>query len=1547
MIAKTDISLVLVRNPFDRHIRDERVISLATMPTIAAMLREYLPFDADFCVSVDGELITRDEWDARTLRPGEQMVVMPMVQHGGGGILASIAMIAMMIVAPEIAAYIDIMAGGAFGAEGSIGFGLLTGAVGMAGSALIGGLLGSPKPPAQSSSSGAVSQSYLWNPATTQTPGGVIARAYGRVKLYGNIVAGYIENQSTGDPSQIAHMLIDLGSGPYSSLSDFQINDQPSGFYSGVTIISRMGDLNQEVIAGFNDTVSTHHIGAKVVLGTPVTRQTIGNDYDALEVLLTCPNGLYYANDAGGFDSVTIVAAVEISSDSGVTWTPIGGTAAVSARTFGPAGYWSLGSWLNPDDPAAPLMQKVPVWVEVQKGSSVYADHLEGVRQYLFGGDGYNSWRWMAQASTIATQALPTFSISGAAQSLITKLIRVDGLTRGTSYQVRVTNQSVDHTHESRYGDALYFAEIHEIIHGDFQYPRTVLAGVTALATNQLSGSIKFSCMADAAIVRVWNGSAWASQWSNNPAWVCWDILTQPVLDNSLNVVRYDGLDPSRLVLSSFVAWATFCDAAVPDGMGSVEPRCRYDGIFDTATTLWDAALQVCLTARAQLVMRGTSIAVVVDDVRATPSQLFSVGNTAVAGFGETYMPMQDRAASIEVSYINSASQYVRDMITVVNPAITESTAQRLQVGMPGITRASQAWRECNFRLKRNELLRRTGTLSVDIDALACTVGDMIWVQNDVTQWGVGGRAGSGSTTTRLVLDQSITLLSGKTYELKLRLDDDTFVTRAITTAPGTVAAVDVSVAFPSAPALYNVWAIGETNRAVKPFLVMTVARSGEQLAKLLLIEYNESLYGLDSGIPAQPTPDISGPIAVSALPAALADLAAAQAAALAAAPSDKPAAQQAVVTALGNVTDVAAAAKAPPMVMNILPSEGLELAADGTVQVYIELRFDLVNAENVDVYSGTQKLGTSSAGVFRIENVTSGATYTLGLHPFHVAGASPSSSWQTVTYTVAGKNSPPGNVLALTAVETSDGGVDLSWPEIADLDRADYGLCVGNVWAEPITWVAGTSYHIAMPQPGTYAYRVKARDTSGNLSLIEAVDTLLISSGGNVVAPGAAVRDAMVTVDELGNAIIAFDAIQEPQITSYELRNGATFETGTLLASTTGNSFSLPVLSLTGLTLWIKGVYSAGGYTAASFRIAFGASSLNQIQGLSWRVSEPDMVFSWGAVAGASQYVALFEDGGVSRVKVVATPEASFAIPKWENSVFRVFAIGSTGGLSPYNDINVTLTGVYNYNEIVNISLPITTGNYINLAYTAANQIKRVGLLGSDAAYPYASDINDADMYSFGYNWGGLPASSILAIPANWFRSNFWLEKNGFFESGVLDLGSVLSGKLLLNLSKTIAYAGDGPVSDYGQVSAGYMAGSYMQEIADQKAFLTVRLLVASDSPSSANWAEIQNGDWVTAARYVKMVIDVAMAGPLTDITVTAGYVTLDVPDITETGSATGVTSAGHAVIFSKTYNTVHVVIATARGAAKVYTGSITNTGCTLYVDYGTQQVDYFVKGY
>jgi hypothetical protein len=356
------------------------------------------------------------------------------------------------------------------------------------------------------------------------------------------------------------------------------------------------------------------------------------------------------------------------------------------------------------------------------------------------------------------------------------------------------------------------------------------------------------------------------------------------------------------------------------------------------------------------------------------------------------------------------------------------------------------------FRLKRNELLRRTAEIGVDIDALACEVGDMIYVQDDVARWGEGGRIVSGTTTT-LVLDKEVALVGGTAYTVTLRMADDTIATRSITTPPGTVSSITVSSAFPATPAAHDVWAIATTDRTIKPFIVIDLRRDGDQRANLSLIEYNASLYGIDAGAATIPTADVSW--------------------------------------------------RPDATVSGLTLREGMFRAADGAIVVYIDVHF----SKSADARAGrVSAAGWADedviAGYRRLAGAVSGETYTVQVAPVdHLGRLAAPATWQTDSITVVGKLAPPADV-----PWASINGTVVSWGAVSDVDLAGYRM----------RWIPGTSTDWAQAQPlheglitesprqlqitpsGAATLLIKSVDTSGNESLEPAL--IAINLGDPVV---------------------------------------------------------------------------------------------------------------------------------------------------------------------------------------------------------------------------------------------------------------------------------------------------------------------------------------------------------------------------------------------------------------------------------------------------------------
>lgn len=1056
----------LLRNPFDPRERTTLPITWTEPPTLEALVGEYLPAGTpegtDLVLILDGRVIPREAW-ATTRMPVGGQVMLTARLHGDDGILGLVLNLGLSLVAPGIgnaiawglvdSLVLDI-------ASFAVVSAVSTFAVGLIGGALINSLVGPQKPSLPERQSYDSSPAYSWNPATTQQAGGVIPMAFGRQKVYGNVIASYVENIGETGREQVAHVLVELGHGPWSMLSDVKINGQSVALYDSVQITARMGYLDQDPLPGFEDTKSSYSFGALVEHASPVVRSTTGADFDALDIVLAFPNGLAYSNDQGGLSTVSVDVSVEVSAD-GVTWRHVA-TQVTAVQVAESVGYWAAGYWAQFWDDFGGTTS----FVVLAYGTATRADHVEGAAYAPYGLP--YVWHWIETGTRYSTvDALRDYlTISAAQVQPVRRTIRATGLTRGIDYQVKVTRRTDDHT-TNRYASALYLASIEQIQYDDYEYPRSVLVAVRALATDQLSGGLSFECLADCQLLRVWNGTAWSVEFSRNPAWVAFHILTQPVFD-SLAVVRYDGYDPSRLILADFYAWAQWCDEMVPDGAGGTEPRCCFDGIFDAATTMWEAALEVAASARAVLLMRGTSITVVWDRARTVPAQLFTVGNTTANTFREVWMPMADRAQAIEAEYRNAAADWRRDKLVIVDPNVTEAAGQRLTLANRGWTRPSQVQREANVMLARNRLLRRSGEIGADIDAIACTVGDLVWVQADVTRWGLAGGRIVAGTTTALTLDQTVTLAPATTYEVRLHFAaDDAIETRTITTAAGDVDEIEVSPAFSATPEAYDVYAIGETGAAVKEMIVTDVVADGDQRRKIGLLEYNASIYDLDEGEPATPTPD-------------------------------------------------ARAAAVFPSASVLRITEEMTLAPDDSIRVGLAVWFDL---DPGDGCSGVrvrlrredgsiQELMVESAPA-RFDGLLTGTPYAIEVAPKNLLGqlAAPASRL-TTTHTVIGELADPEAVTGYAVNVVGDLAYH-AWTPNTDVDLAYYQIrfspaTSGATWsgAAPLIPRLGRDASSATTPAAVGTWLIKAFDRGGRESLEAtlAVSTIAAVSGLNVV---------------------------------------------------------------------------------------------------------------------------------------------------------------------------------------------------------------------------------------------------------------------------------------------------------------------------------------------------------------------------------------------------------------------------------------------------------------
>lgn len=850
-----ELTLIKLTNPFNPHEREVQVIPMEQQ-SLLGLKKQYMEqlfnkvyvkalqetpnTKVDIVISVNGRVISEELYSTVMLKHGDYITLIPKVE--GDDILHMVAFVALAVVALGAGQFWALPAGASFLGSTALTFGAAApfmGAMVTVGTMMLGGfllnsLLPAARPEMPTIDSGFdTSQTYTFSPQTLQTQGAVIPKIYGLHKVYGNVISTYTEVK---DKEQKLNVLICLGLGPVSRVYDLKLNDQPIEALEGVEKYVRLGYLNQELIPNFNDTKTQFAMSHEIKYGVPYTYVTIGDSFNGLEVDLTFPKGLYYSNDSGGLSTVTVRVSVGIRKHgTDDPWRIISQQADhVTHSTV--TGYWSTGYWVWYEQGAW-----VSYWYETGQGGFDPYSHVDGQWEWVEN-DPENYWRWETRTDYWYTDEVRDYvDVSGAQTETITRtfVCHIPPIDEG-QYDIQVTKLTADRTN-FRYGQDVYLTTVREVYTDDFIYPRSALVAFRALASGQLSGSLRASFMVEGSIIKYYDGTTWHIGYNNNPAWVCYDILTQPVFKDDLSGVwRYDGYNPSYIDTLSFYAWAQFCDTQVDDGLGGTEKRFTFNVIFDAEMNMWEAALKVASSTMAALIWDGNKIYAILDTIT-TPSQLFTVGNILQDSFKLTYLPFQDRASEIEANFTNIDKNYERDTYTLVNPNIL-TKSNKVSIDSFGLVKPSEVWRVLNHHLLCNEKLKRTLSIDVDIEAITSQVGDVILIQHDVPLWGVGGTIISATSNT-ITLDKEVVLTIGHSYCIVIRLNTDILITKDIISVAGTYTTITIAGSFDDIPIKDDVYHIYDIVINVKPYRIIGFSLGEDQKISLTLQQYDETIY--------------------------------------------------------------------------------------------------------------------------------------------------------------------------------------------------------------------------------------------------------------------------------------------------------------------------------------------------------------------------------------------------------------------------------------------------------------------------------------------------------------------------------------------------------------------------------------------------------------------------------------------------------------------------------------------------------------------------------
>jgi len=698
-------------------------------------------------------------------------------------------------------------------ASGSFGASLASGAIMMGGALALNALVG----PGEGSKN--ASQHYTWEPATTQRVGSFIPLVYGTYGVRGNIICSYATSEITE------------GTNPFSKESQIEgatdlywlkiaYSDGPiQGIVEGT---ERLNDKAPEQYADSDDFVLEHFTGTDDQAASSVP--------DAFEIPVN-----QLCND-------TSVSPNEVTA----TFTAVKCDRAAVVLRF-PNGFTNYSADGDHDatdvDVTVRIRESGGTW-HTLSDENIWGNTTKPVRIH----------RW--------------FNETYEGGSRFT-------LVAGTTYEVGVTRNNSRH---SDHGDDFYFDCIQCAFSTAQKHPGLAYTAIGAAASKDISGAIDYYVKIKGKLVRVYDDatSTWSIEWSDNPAWVAFDVLTRPIIKGNGDSVpyaveSYRRLDPSYLVLDDFVALADWCDEMVSDEAGGTEKRFVFNGVLDEEGSTWEQAIRVLRSACAMPYFRGNKIGVVIDKP-GTPAQMFNVSNLR-EGFSETWIDTSEAATVYDAEFYDENADYGAESWPV--PLLGAENDIPASLDCFGHTKRSRVWRYASRQLRVNQYMKRMVEIPACLDAIYTNLGDIVYVQHPSLQRATGGRI-VAVYADGVKVDKPLTMGSGD-YGLLIRTHDGTAerltlyeVDEVTGVEEGDNDIVKIVGTWEYTPNVNDLWTFGEEVRVIDLYRVKGFERFGNGQVLIQAAQYTTDYYTDDEEAPtieAKTYSQTKGGIAPSLLP--------------------------------------------------------------------------------------------------------------------------------------------------------------------------------------------------------------------------------------------------------------------------------------------------------------------------------------------------------------------------------------------------------------------------------------------------------------------------------------------------------------------------------------------------------------------------------------------------------------------------------------------------------------------------------------------------------
>ncbi len=271
----------------------------------------------------------------------------------------------------------------------------------------------------------------------------------------------------------------------------------------------------------------------------------------------------------------------------------------------------------------------------------------------------------------------------------------------------------------------------------------------------------------------IWTGVFGARKWTDNPAWIFYDLCTNKRYGLG-NYIRPEWMDKFTLYQI-----AQYCDEMVDDGAGGLEPRFTCNVAIQQSQDAYSLLNNLVSVFRGMLYWANGRIYPVGSQ---TTGGKFNFTNANVIGgsFSYSNSPKNTRSTVCLVKWVDPDNLFRTAVERVEDPSgISKYGVITKEITAFATTSRGQAVRVANWILTVEQLLTETITFQTDMEGLYLRPGNVVNVydnyRNNLQQ---GGRILSFSNTRDFVeLDRTVAIQSGFYYSMSVLMPATTLGT--------------------------------------------------------------------------------------------------------------------------------------------------------------------------------------------------------------------------------------------------------------------------------------------------------------------------------------------------------------------------------------------------------------------------------------------------------------------------------------------------------------------------------------------------------------------------------------------------------------------------------------------------------------------------------------------------------------------------------------------------------------------------------------------------